>query len=137
MDRSASVVRMFVVALCGTVTLASCAPAPPATPAGGGAAPASEPAPRQPKTLVVGIRGAINGFAHAYTGTVAGGARGFDEGHSQGLVTAGFDTSRPVPRLAAELPSLDKGTARLLPDGRFLATYPLRRDVKWADGEPF
>src|SRR6266480_1562874 len=99
MDRSFSVVRIVTVALCATVILGACAPTTP-QPASGPAL-AVEPPPRQPKTLVIGIRGAINGFAHGYTGTVAAGATGFDEGHSQGLVTAGVDSSRPVPRLAA------------------------------------
>src|SRR5581483_10007449 len=46
-------------------------------------------------------------------------------------------TRQPVPRLAAEVPSLDDGTITVLPDGRMKVVYPLRRDVVWQDGVPF
>src|SRR5438067_982551 len=117
MFRLPAAIRLVPLAVCLVIVIATCAPTPPLT--GPRVEPASSvaPAARQPKTLVIGLRGAINGFAHAYTGTVAGGAETFDEAHSQGLVTAGTTSSRPVPRLAAALPSLDDGTALLLPDG--------------------
>ena len=41
------------------------------------------------------------------------------------------------PWLATELPSIEKGTWRVFPDGRMETTWPLRRDVKWHDGAPF
>jgi peptide/nickel transport system substrate-binding protein len=41
------------------------------------------------------------------------------------------------PLLATELPSIEKGTWKVFPDGRMEATWPLRRDVKWHDGSPF
>lgn len=41
------------------------------------------------------------------------------------------------PWLAAEMPSLERGTWKVLEDGRMEATWKLRRDVKWHDGAPF
>jgi len=42
----------------------------------------------------------------------------------------------PMPYLAAELPSIDAGTWKTLPDGRMETTYHLRPDAKWQDGQP-
>jgi peptide/nickel transport system substrate-binding protein len=41
------------------------------------------------------------------------------------------------PWLAAEAPSVARGTWKLLPDGRMETTWRLRRDVKWHDRTPF
>jgi peptide/nickel transport system substrate-binding protein len=41
------------------------------------------------------------------------------------------------PLLATELPSIEKGTWKVFPDGRMESTWPLRRDVRWHDGAPF
>lgn len=41
------------------------------------------------------------------------------------------------PWVATELPSLERGTWKVLPDGRMETVWPLRRDVKWHDGIPF
>ena len=41
---------------------------------------------------------------------------------------------RVVPSLAAELPSLDNGTWKVLDDGRMEVTWKLRRGVVWHDG---
>jgi peptide/nickel transport system substrate-binding protein len=40
-----------------------------------------------------------------------------------------------VPSLAAELPSLDKGTWKVFDDGRMEVTWKLRRGVVWHDGQ--
>ena len=41
------------------------------------------------------------------------------------------------PQLAAELPSFEKGTWRVNPDGTMETTWRLRPNVKWHDGQPF
>ena len=41
------------------------------------------------------------------------------------------------PLLATELPSIEKGTWKVFPDGRMESTWPLRHDVKWHDGSQF
>jgi peptide/nickel transport system substrate-binding protein len=48
---------------------------------------------------------------------------------------ASFDKDgRLIPLLAAEIPSLENGAVAA--DGRSV-TWTLKKDVKWADGEPF
>jgi peptide/nickel transport system substrate-binding protein len=42
----------------------------------------------------------------------------------------------PVPYLAEELPTVDKGTWKLLPDGRMETTYKLKKNLAWHDGQP-
>jgi peptide/nickel transport system substrate-binding protein len=43
----------------------------------------------------------------------------------------------PVPILAEEIPSLEKGTWRVLDGGRMETTYRLRKAATWHDGAPF
>jgi peptide/nickel transport system substrate-binding protein len=44
--------------------------------------------------------------------------------------------SGPLPYLAEELPSVEKGTWTVLPDGRMETTYKLKRNATWHDGQP-
>jgi peptide/nickel transport system substrate-binding protein len=46
------------------------------------------------------------------------------------------DSAAPVPFLAAELPSVDDGTMKLMPDGTMQTTYKLKPNATWQDGEP-
>src|SRR4029453_2383960 len=41
------------------------------------------------------------------------------------------------PQLAVEVPSLEKGTWRLNPDGTMDTTWRIRPNVTWQDGQPF
>jgi peptide/nickel transport system substrate-binding protein len=45
-------------------------------------------------------------------------------------------TSDPVPFLAEALPSVEKGTWKVLPDGRMETTYAIKRNATWHDGAP-
>ncbi|MBM2812638.1 MAG: hypothetical protein HW416_3397 [Chloroflexi bacterium] len=47
------------------------------------------------------------------------------------------DQGQPVSRLAAERPSLEKGTWKVFPDGTMETTWPLRTGVRWHDGTEF
>lgn len=47
------------------------------------------------------------------------------------------DKDQLHPVLAAELPSAERGTWRVRPDGTMEMTWKLRPDVKWQDGAPF
>jgi peptide/nickel transport system substrate-binding protein len=51
---------------------------------------------------------------------------------------ASFDpeTQAPVPYLAEELPTVEKGTWKVLPDGRMETTYKIRKNATWHDGQP-
>src|SRR5205085_2857505 len=112
-------------------------------PSGGGARSASNDpsAATSPqghrKVLNLGLRTILDGFAIAASGTLAGGGLGYIEIHSQALFTADKTTGHPVPRLLAELPTIENGGLRITGDGRMVSTYRLRPDVRWADGEPF
>lgn len=49
-----------------------------------------------------------------------------------------FDAERKVavPYLAEELPSVEAGTWKVLPDGRMETRYPIKKHAKWHDGQP-
>jgi peptide/nickel transport system substrate-binding protein len=46
-------------------------------------------------------------------------------------------TLTPYPDLAVELPSVDRGTWRVNPDGTMETIWKLRPNIKWHDGTPF
>src|SRR5581483_471892 len=117
------------IALLGVLALllAACAaPPPPRT-----ASEASAQAPREGgprKVLNLALLTIINGFSIAAGSTTSGGGLSYIEIHSQALFTADKTNGRPVPRLLAEMPTLDNGGLRLTDDGKMLATYRLRPD---------
>ena len=117
--------------------LLACAPATP-TPSSSGApqqaAPAQSSAPRK-STATLAVAANIPALSWAYTGTSSGGAYSFAELYMQGLVTTSTTSTAPEPRIAAELPSLDRGTAQVQPDGKMRVTWKIRPEVKWADGQ--
>lgn len=57
--------------------------------------------------------------------------------HSASLVSTAEDSSATVPRLAAQLPTLENEGITLLSDGRMRVAWPLRPGVTWHDGAPF
>lgn len=69
-----------------------------------------------------------------------GGVRGEAADHLFGLVHDSLvtydDQARPLPRVGRELPSLERGTWRINPDGSMETVWQLRADVRWHDGEP-
>jgi peptide/nickel transport system substrate-binding protein len=87
--------------------------------------------------LVLGLSTILDGFSIASSTVTAGGRLSYIEIHSQALFTADKTTGRPIPRLVSELPTQQNGGLQLTPDGKMIATYKLRPDVKWADGAPF
>src|SRR5262249_18388003 len=104
---------------------------------GSGGSPSGQRPPGPPKTLVVGLSHSVSSLSIMGSSTTAGGWQSLNELHSQGLVTADRDVARPVARLATEIPSLERGTITMLPDGRMKTVYALRSDVTWQDGTPF
>jgi len=136
--RSGSLVRTLL--LCTVIaTLVACAPSGPTSgqAPGGGAAPPGERQPGQRKVLTMALATIIDAFSLAASSTTSGGGLSYIEIHSQALFTADKTTGRSIPRLLAELPSLDNAGARLTDRGGMVATHKLRPDVKWADGTPF
>jgi peptide/nickel transport system substrate-binding protein len=119
------------------LVLAACA-APSAPRASTGAENATAPAARTgTKTITIGFSSTVQSMGIMGSTTTSGGWQSLNEVHSNGLVTADFNSRRPVARLAARLPSLDDGSVALLPDGRMRVTYTLRNDVTWQDGTRF
>jgi ABC-type transport system substrate-binding protein len=118
------------------VTLvAACAPA--AAPSGGqGSGQGATAVSTGPRVLIASIIGNVEAMAHAGNTTTSGGWQSYLEVYASGLVTSDEKTRNPIPRVATELPALDKGTIEVLPDGRMRTTYKLRSDVTWHDGTP-
>jgi ABC-type transport system substrate-binding protein len=64
-----------------------------------------------------------------------GGGRALLPAVNQFLAVVGADGT-PHPRLLAELPSLERGTWRVAPDGSMETVWRIRPDVRWHDGTP-
>ncbi len=118
------------------VVVGSCAPQQPSA----NGAPTSQQASLNsaaPKLLNVGrLRepATIEGFTgEGGTAGSAGEVKYFIHEHLTHLDTNDAD----VPRLAAELPAVDRGTWRANPDGTMDVTWKLRSNVTWHDGAPF
>ncbi len=130
------ITQLFALAAGLTMIVSACAPVtPPSTRQGADSPPGS--APRQTKSLTIGITSTVQAFALGGTTTTAGGWMSANEIHSQGLITADANSHVPVARLAERVPSFDDGTMSLLPDGRMNVVYPIRKGVTWQDGAPF
>src|SRR5438552_3815158 len=122
------------ITLIFVIVLAACAPASPSQPAapnegaqapGGGRA-----ASRAPKTITIGLDEDIKNFWDPITLGGGSGARELANIFNQHLVAITQDGS-PTPRLLAELPSFDRGTWKVLPDGKMETTFKLRSDAQW------
>src|SRR5713226_9035274 len=90
----------------------------------------------QPKILVAAVNEDPKNWWEGVNGGGGGGSRELSHFVNQYLASIGPDGT-PSPRLLAELPSVEKGTWRVLPDGTMETTYKLRPDAKWHDGTPF
>lgn len=123
-------IRSLATLLAGAaIVLSACGPA--SSPAGGAQ---SGPQAAKKTSAVLAVTAPIPALAWAFPGTSQGGSYSFAELYMQGLVTTGMNSTAPEPRIAVELPSLERGTAQLAPDGVLRATWKIRPDVRWADG---
>ena len=84
------------------------------------------------KTLVIGLGIEVKGFS-----AMNNNQQKYVEDLVQGNLFLQNDQGRWFPALAAETPSLDNGTWRLLENGTSETTYRLKRGVKWHDGVEF
>jgi ABC-type transport system substrate-binding protein len=127
---------MKILPVLALVVIALGACAPPAAPSAGRGAQSGEAQPQSArKVIVFGVAGPIPAFSLAEVGSGSAG-RALTELWLQGLVTSGMRSQAPEPRIAAELPSIERGTLQMEPDGSMTATWRLRKDVKWADEVP-
>jgi len=115
--------------------LAGCAPSSTGTPGTTGAAASAS---QGPKRIVIAIAGDPPGLSTHINpaGTATPGLPELTELIAPGLSTVDNDGQR-VPLLAAELPSTDKGSWIVFPDGQMQTTWKLRPGVTWHDGKPF
>jgi peptide/nickel transport system substrate-binding protein len=78
----------------------------------------------EPRTLVPTVGGSPNSASDAL----------FDLVHTSLVVLD--DQARPLPGVARELPSIERGTWQVNPDGTMETLWRLRDDAVWHDGQP-
>jgi peptide/nickel transport system substrate-binding protein len=114
--------------------LAACAP----TQAGGPAAsPASQPSqPAARKVLTLGTQLEPPAFIQALRPGGQGGGNAEVEPfvHDNFVVSVEYEVF--APQMVEELPSLEKGTWRVNPDGSMDVIWKLRPNIRWHDGQP-
>ena len=124
----------FALALVFLLPVAmACSPTSP----GGGGGPSTQGQTSGPKTLTIGLLrepATFDGF------TGQGGSRGGAGEAGQlmhNLLTVQNPYDEFVPQLAAELPSVERGTWQVNADGSMDVTWKLQPNAKWHDGTPF
>ena len=122
-------VSMILIAV---MLIVGCSPGAPSTASRQDAAPAST----TPKQLAIAVSEDPGNMWDAVTGGGGSGVRQIGHTVNSFLATTSADGS-PVPRLLAELPSVERGTWRASPDGRMETTLKLRPDARWHDGQAF
>lgn len=124
-------VRMHMAAwlLVALIVTTACAPA-----SGRGGSTEQESAPRERKVLNLATRVMLLSFAD-FVGTDTGNDTMLRIAHDQ--LTWENESFEFVPQLATELPSVERGTWKINPDGTMETTWKLRANVKWHDGTPF
>ena len=127
---------LAIVASAWMLVTWGCGPQPAAPPA---ATDAERPRPAVPKKITAAIMGdprTLRNVINAAGGS--GSVPGLDA--VEELVNVGLalvdNRGRLVPRLADEVPTLENGLWRVLPDGRMETTWRLRRTARWHDGTP-
>jgi peptide/nickel transport system substrate-binding protein len=119
------------------VLLSACAPSGDAKPAAAPQSGAQTPAPRTQKILTVANQVEPSSLVPQITGGPAGGGGTEVPYIVHDNLTVEVELEQYAPQLAAELPSVDKNTWRLNPDGTMDTIWKLRPNVYWHDGTPF
>ncbi len=129
---------LFMVMLAIVVVATGCGSSGPAAQSGSrSGSTGSTAAATGPKRVVAGIP---SNPPMLYNKLNVGGVGG--QGAAlQDLVHVGltaYDTARVLqPRLAEQVPSIENGLWRVLPDGRMETTWRIRPNAMWHDGKPF
>jgi peptide/nickel transport system substrate-binding protein len=123
--------RLALTLLALAVVLAACQPAP-GNPRDGSAR-SSGAASRESPTLTVAYAGEPRSIVLPNASRGGSEAQELDLAVHQWLVRYD-DRGVAHPMLAAELPSRERGTWQIRPDGTMQTTYRLRPDVTWHDG---
>ncbi len=128
LTRSRLLLLALVIAVCGCAT-------PPAGRSGGVAGqPGGQPA--APKRVVVTIMDDPPSLSDKLSPPSIRGVDALEELVHVGLVTLNNDGFL-TPRLAEDVPTLENGLWKVLPDGRMETTWRIREGVTWHDGTPF
>ena len=126
------VFRVFAFAV--VLVASACAPAGPSLSTREGLAPE---VPGKPKVLIIGQPQELQTFGDFAPGSSSGGGCTECRYLANDRLTWTSDGGAVQPRLAVEVPSLERGTWRVNPDGTMDVTYRLHPNVKWHDGTPF
>ncbi len=86
--------------------------------------------------LTVGVEGEPRGLVASIAGGTGTATEHLFELVHQSLI-AYDDQANPIPRVARELPALDRGTWRIHDDGTMETVWLLRENARWHDGHPF
>jgi len=129
--------RLLPSLLICAVAFTACAPAAPSAPsapsAPGGEARASQPA--QLKIMTIALQGEPTSVHPIMGGEVGGSPAGHVNGALHHRLTTYDNKGNPIAQVATEVPSLERGTWALNPDGTMQTTYRLRPNVLWHDGQ--
>jgi peptide/nickel transport system substrate-binding protein len=91
-----------------------------------------------PKRLTAAILGDLNTFSYLINVGV-GSIRGVDEVEKlvhSGLTIVHGETGLMAPLLAENVPTLENGLWKVMPDGRMETTWRIREGARWHDGTP-
>lgn len=118
----------------GVLVLVLGAACAPATPAGSGPGQPGQSNVAAPKAITIAITEDPGNIWDGLTGGGGSGSRELGQMVNQFLTTSTSD-GVTIPRLLSELPSIERGTWRALPDSSMQTTFKLRGDVTWHDGQ--
>src|SRR5439155_20486150 len=124
--------KLLLLASALAIVLAACAPPQSSVP--GAQSPAISP-PAGPKVMTLGVARLLNTLQRRVVGAVAGAGEPqiWNIAHEHLYAERGDEV---VPRLA-ELPSVEKGTWRINPDGSMDTIWKITPNINWHDGAPF
>src|SRR6266545_34424 len=127
--------RRFLVVSLVIFGVAACAPAPSPT---SSASSAVAPTSQGPKRVVIAMAGDPPGIS-THINPAGTATPGLPE--LLGLVAPGVSVvdgeGQRTPLLASEIPSTERGSWLVFPDGRMQTTWKLRPGITWHDGHPF
>jgi peptide/nickel transport system substrate-binding protein len=89
-----------------------------------------------PKTLTIGLQRGLPQYGGFSGLSIATSASNITPIMMDALIYQDYHHV-PFPMLATEVPSIERGTWKLLPDGTMETVWTIRPDIKWHDGAPF
>ncbi len=126
-------VKAFGLLLSLVIALTACtrSVAPGQSPSGGESKPGASP-----KTLTIGLQRGLPQYGGFSGLSIATSASNVTPIMMDGLIYQDYHHA-PHPLLATEVPSIEKGTWKVFPDGTMETIWTIRTTIKWHDGMPF